>query len=153
MRTRLLIGGAGVLLGLFGVFRLLTQIPGGDLIALFVWLVAALLVHDGLVSPVVVAVGVLVTKAVPPRTRRYLQGALVTGALITVIAVPLITRENSQPQVKSILQQNYSANLVVLLGIVAGGALALYILRVVRDRSRTSVTNERPSDDQSSASA
>ena len=51
MRTRLLIGGAGVLLGLFGVFRLVTQIPSDDLIALFVWLVAALLVHDGLVSP------------------------------------------------------------------------------------------------------
>ncbi|MFN2560105.1 MAG: hypothetical protein ABR571_02250 [Jatrophihabitans sp.] len=153
MRTRLLTGGAGVLLGLFGVFRLVTQIPSDDLIALFVWLLAALLIHDGLVSPVVVAVGVLVTKAVSPRTRRYLQGALVTGALITVIAVPLITRENSQPQVKSILQQDYSANLVVLLGIVAGGALALYVLRVFRDRSRTSVTNDRPSDDHPSSPA
>jgi hypothetical protein len=151
MVTRLLIGGAGVLLGLFGVFRLVTQIPSDDLIALFVWLVAALLVHDGLVSPVVVAVGVLVTKAVPPRTRRYLQGALVTGALITVIALPLIKRQDSQPQVKAILQQNFSANLAVLLGIVAGGALALYVLRVLRDRS--SRTNERPSDDQRSATA
>ena len=69
----------------------------------------------------------LVTKAVPPRTRRYLQGALVTGALITVIALPLIKRQDSQPQVKAILQQNFSANLAVLLGIVAGGALALYV--------------------------
>jgi hypothetical protein len=151
MRTRLLIGGAGVLLALFGVFRLLTQIPNDDLLALFVWLGAALLVHDGLLSPVVVAVGVLVTKAVPPRIRRYLQGALVTGALITVIALPLIKRENSQPRVKAILQQNYGANLAVLLGIVAGGAVALYALRVVRDRQRASVTNERPSDDQRSA--
>jgi hypothetical protein len=151
MRTRLMIGGAGVLLGLFGVFRLLTQIPGDDLIALFVWLVAALLIHDGLVSPVVVAIGVLVARAVPPRTRRYLQGALVAGALITVVALPLIKRQDSQPQVKAILQQNFGANLVVLLAVVAGGALALYVLRVIRDR--TSVTNERPSDDQRSTTA
>jgi hypothetical protein len=153
MRTRLLIGGAGVLLGLFGVFRLLTQIPSDDLIALLVWLVAALLVHDGIVSPVVVALGALVTKAVPRRGRRYLQGALVTGASITVIALPLIRRENSQPQVKAILQQNYGANLAVLLGIVAGGALVLYVLRVIRDSQRASVTNERPSDDQRSTTA
>ncbi len=92
-------------------------------------------------------------KAVPPRARRYLQGALVTGALITVIALPLIKRQNSQPRVKAILQQNFSANLAVLLGIVAGGALALYAVRVLRDRQRASVTNDRPSDDQRSTTA
>jgi hypothetical protein len=154
MRTRLLIGGAGILLGLFGVFRLVTQIPSGDLIALFLWLAAALLIHDGLLAPVIVGVGTLVRKAVPPRARRYLQGGLVTGALITVIALPLIKRQNSQPRVKAILQQNFSANLAVLLGIVAGGALALYAVRVLRDRQqRASVTNDRPSDDQRSTTA
>jgi hypothetical protein len=153
MRIRLLLGAAGLLLGLFGVYRLLTQIPSGDLIALFVWLGAALLLHDGLLSPAVVAIGALVTKAVPPRARRYLQGALVAGALITVIALPLIKRENSQPAAKAVLQQNFTGNLGVLLGIVAGGALVLYVLRVLRERHRVSVTNERPADDQPSATA
>jgi hypothetical protein len=153
MRTRLLLGTAGLLLGLFGVYRLLTQIPSGDLIALFVWLIAALLLHDGLLSPAVVVVGALVTSAVPPRARRYLQGALVTGALITVIAVPLIKRENSQAPAKAVLQQNFTGNLAVLLGIVGGGALVLYVVRVIGERHRVSVTNDRPPDDHPSPAA
>jgi hypothetical protein len=147
MRLRLTIGAAGVLLGLFGLFRLLTQIPAGDLVMLFVWLVGALVIHDGILSPAVVAVGAAVAQ-LPVRARRYLQGALVSGALVTVIALPLIHRENTQPGVKALLRQDYAAHLGLLLGLIGAGALALYALRVVRDRQRPSTTNERPADDQ-----
>ena len=41
MRLRLPLGIAGVLLGLFGVFRLLTQVPPFPLVILALWLVGA----------------------------------------------------------------------------------------------------------------
>ena len=86
----MLIAVPGVLLGLFGVFRLQTQIDGADLLMLFVWLVVALIIHDGILSPVVATFGAGISRVVPPRARRFLQGGLIAAALITVVALPLI---------------------------------------------------------------
>jgi hypothetical protein len=152
MRLRIVLGTVGVLLGLFGVFRLLTQVPLGDVVFLLVWLVGALIVHDGILSPLVLAVGGLVARTVPPRARRFVQGGLVSGALITLIALPMIYRAHSQPTVKAILEQNFAANLGVLLAIVAGGAVLLYLLRVVRDHQAVSATNSRSPADHDSSS-
>ncbi len=122
---------AGGLLLTFGVFRLITQLDGGDLFALGIWLVAAVVLHDGLVAPMTIGVGVALTR-VPPRARRYLQGALLVAALMTVIAVPLIGRRGTQPGSKAILLRDYGANLALLIGLTASLALVLYALRVLR---------------------
>ena len=166
MRTRIAIGSAGALLALFGGYRLLTQIPGDDLLVLGVWLLGALVIHDGLLSPLVAGLGGLIARLVPPRARGVLQGALVVAAAVTVIALPLIHREDTQPPVKAILQQDYAANLGRLLGLIAAGAVLLYAVRVARDRqragrrarqrddeTRVSSANDRPSTDHESPSA
>jgi hypothetical protein len=134
-RWRVVLAVAGILLGLFGVGRLVTQVPVHSLIGLAVWLVAALIIHDGIASPLVIAVGALLAR-VPPRGRRYLQAGMITGAMITVIAVPMIVRQDSQPVSKAILSQHYGSNLSLLLGLVAVGTLVAYAVRVARDQSR-----------------
>jgi hypothetical protein len=149
-RTRIALGAAGVTLGLFGVFRLLTQVSGYDLIVLFCWLIGALVIHDGLLSPLIAGIGVAVHRLVPGRARRYLQGGLVAGALVTVVAAPLIYRQGSQPEAKAILQQHFGANLATLLALVAGLVLLLYVVRVLRDHHEVSTAKARPSHDQSS---
>jgi hypothetical protein len=144
MRTRVALGAAGVLLGLFGIFRLLTQIDSYDLLVLFVWLIGALIIHDGILSPLVLGVGAVLAKTLPPRARTFVQGGLIAGAAVTVIAIPMIYRAHSQPKVKAILDQNFGANLATLLAIVAVGAVLLYLVRLVRDRQGASATNSRP---------
>ena len=116
----------------FGVFRLITELDAGDLFVLGVWLVAAIAIHDGLIAPITVGTGVALI-SVPSRCRRYLQGALLVGALITVIAIPLIGRQGTQPESKAILLRDYGANLALLLGLSAAIALLLYALRVLRE--------------------
>ena len=133
MRIRMLIAGAGLLLGLFGVFRLLTQVRIGDLAILGLWIAGALLIHDGVLSPAVVAVGWVIEHTVPARARRHLQAALVVGALITVVASPMIYRQGSGPVSKALLQQNYARNLTVLLAVIASFTLGAYALRVLHD--------------------
>jgi hypothetical protein len=136
MRLRLALGAGGVLLALFGVFRLITQIPSADLLVLAIWLGAALLIHDGILSPAVVTLGWVISHVVPPRARRYLQAALIIGALVTVIAIPMIHRRDSQPKNKAILQQNFGGNLTLVLVVVAALSSVAYAIHVTRDRIR-----------------
>jgi hypothetical protein len=134
---RIVLAVAGIALGAFGVFRLVTEIAPHSLLILAVWLVAALIIHDALLAPSVVGVGWLLRRFVPDRGRRYLQIALIMIALVTVTAVPMIFLRGSQPAVKALLLRNYGANLIMIIGIIAVLSLIMYGVRVVRDRSTT----------------
>jgi len=128
---RLGLGVAGGLLIGLGSFRLATNLDHSDLIALLWWLAAALVLHDVFIAPLTVGTGVLLTR-VPARARRYLQGALVVGALITVIAIPLVGRQGTQPAAKALLLRDYAGNLALMLGLTAAIALVLYLTRLLR---------------------
>lgn len=144
LRLRVLLGAAGVALGAYGVYRLYTQEPHDKMLVLLVWLAAAVIIHDGVLSPVVIAAGWAISHVVPPRARRYLQAALIIGALITIVAIPLIYRRGSQPASKAILLQDYGGHLGLLLGIVGAVSLLAYAVHVAHDaRGRTSALSPR----------
>ena len=132
-RWRYALVAAGVLLLLYGGARLVAEAPQA-LPGLVLWMVGIVVIHDGLLSPLVVGVGWLLARSVPPSGRRYLQAALVVGGLITIIAIPLIARRGTQPPAKALLLQNYGANLAILLGLVAALNLAAYLVTAARDR-------------------
>jgi hypothetical protein len=137
---RIALATAGILLGLFGVFRLLTETPFTNLLWLMLWLVAAVAIHDGVLSPLVIGVGWVLAKTVPARARRYLQAPLIAGGLITVVAIPMMLRQGLDPPPKALLLQDFRVNLAVLLGIVATVSLLLYALAVARrDEHRSMV--------------
>lgn len=139
--ARRLLGAAGLALLAYGAVQLFLVVAWTDLVLLLVWMVAAVVVHDGLLSPLVLAVGAALRR-LPGRGRAYVQGALVTGALVTVVALPLIHLEGGQPVEKALLLQDYGRNLAVLLGLVALVALALGAARAGRpDGARRSRAN------------
>jgi hypothetical protein len=145
---RVVIGAAGVLLATFGAFRLLTEIPAGDLLWLAVWLSGALVLHDAVLSPGIVGVGILLRR-VPARARTYVQGALIAGGIVTVVAIPLIYRAGTQPAAEVLLEQDFGANLAVLLAVVSVVAVLAYLYRVTRERSSAGPASTRshpPSD-------
>ena len=124
---------AGLALLVYGVARLFLVVAWSDLFLLLVWMVVATAVHDGVLSPLVLGVGASLRRWVPDRGRRYVQLALLTGAMITVVAVPMIYLEGSQPPQKAILLQHYGINLTGVLAVVAVVSLGLYAVRVARD--------------------
>ena len=145
-RTRVVIGATGVLLGSFGAFRLLSEVPGSALLALAVWAVAALVLHDAVLSPLVVGLGTALRR-VPARARTYVQGALITGGMVTVIAVPLMYRAGTQPRAEAILNQDYGTNLITLLAGIAAVALLGYLRRVVQPQRKPSAPHQPPADE------
>ena len=132
--VRVSIGTAGGLLAAYGTLRLLIEVSGGDLLALALWLAGALVVQDAVLSPGIIGLGI-VLRRIPARARTYVQGALVAGGIVTVVAVPLIYLRGTQPPAEVILEQDFGANLAVLLGVISAVAVLAYVGRVARDRA------------------
>jgi hypothetical protein len=132
-RARLLVGSAGILLLAYGSLRLLMQNSLDDLLWIGVWLAAAVAIHDGLLSPAVLAVGRALT-VLPERARRYVQLTLVVGAAVTVVALPMVYRNATAtpPESKTLLVRDYGTNLGLLLAVVATVGLLLYAVQVAR---------------------
>ncbi len=130
---RIGLGVVGGLLLAYGAARLLHGLPLPTLLVLGGWLLAALVVHHGLLSPAVLAAGAAV-RGIPDRARGFVQAALIMVAAVTVIAIPLIIRQFSQPASKAMLLQHYGGNLALLVGIIALATLIAYAIRVARDR-------------------
>ena len=143
--ARIALALGGILLALYGAGRILTSVPPPVLVVLGLWLVGALLIQHGIVSPLVVAVGGLLRRLVPDRGRRFLQAGLIVAALVTVVAIPLIARQGTQPPAKALLLQNYPANLTLLLGLIAGVSLVGYAVRVARGQVRPAESEATPS--------
>ncbi len=131
---------AGILLMLFGAMRLLTEVPVNMLVVLATWMIAAIVIHDGIVSPLIIAVGWTLARWIPPRARRYVQFTLLVAASVAVIAIPLAYREDTQPVAESMLLQNYLGNLTLIVGIVAALSLVAYAIRVANDNRGPSVS-------------
>jgi hypothetical protein len=124
----------GIVLVLYGAGRILFSVPPPVLVVLGGWLVGALLVQHGVVSPLVVAVSAALRRLMPDRGRRFLQVGLIMAGMVTVVAIPLIIRQGTQPPAKALLLQDYAVNLAVLLGLIAALTLVGYAVRVARDR-------------------
>jgi hypothetical protein len=135
---------AGIVVGLYGVGRLLVGTGLGGLLILAAWLVGAVVLHDAVLAPAVVGVGWTLGRFVPPRARRWLQAFLVAAGLVTVVAIWLVAREGTQEPAKAILQQDYLANLTLLLGLLAGASLLGYLVqRATSGRVRSRSTARR----------
>lgn len=121
MKTlRWILGGAGLLLIAIGG-RLLSVLP--DPLDVMVWLGGALVLHDGVIAPLVLAAGLLVAAA---PARGVVRGALLTAGVLVLVTLPLLLRPGAPPN-PSALPLPYGRNLAFVLGavVVAAAAVAL----------------------------
>jgi uncharacterized membrane protein len=139
--ARIALAAVGIVLVLYGAGRILFSVPPAVLLVLGAWMLGALMVQHGVVSPLVVAVGAALRRGLPDRGRRFVQAGLIVAGMVTVVAIPLILRQGTQPPAKALLLQNYATNLTVLLGLIAGVTLVAYALRVARDRRGAHATD------------
>lgn len=150
MRTaRWLTGGLGVLLLGYGILRIAQFSDATQPRQLGGWLVAALVLHDGILAWLVVGIGWLLGRFVPGRARAYLQGGLITAGLVSLVAAPMIYRRGRSQPGQALLERDYLANLLIIFACIAAVTGAAYLLRVRRDRQ---VASGPPATGQASAS-
>ncbi len=148
-KGRVAFGAVGVLVICYGALRLLQDSKDTKPFEVAKWLVGAVVIHDGILAPITVGIGWLITRYVPGRARAYVQSALATAAMVSVVAWPLIHRRGKSEPGTTLERQNYGVNLAIVLGIIAAAAIGLYAVRVIRDGRRASSMKRLPASDQS----
>ena len=135
---RLALLGVGVLLLAWGAFVLfdsvrLTRIPGVAL-----WIAAAIVLHDAILAPIVFAVGIALRRAgrrVTGTVIAIVQGAIVVGSIVSLIAVPTLVAKNFAPANPTVLPLNYGLNLAIFWLLLALVTVGLSVWTFLRWRS------------------
>ena len=113
--------------GLHGLFQHSLDTRPANL-ARFV--LAGALLHDLVVAPAVILVAVALSHAVPARARAAVQAALAVSAIVALFSYPLVRAYGLAAHNPTSLPHNYTANLLVVLGLVWAVAAAAAIRRV-----------------------
>lgn len=125
---RTLLGAAGVAAIGFGLWHALDFEPA-QLVSAAVWLAGAVVVHDFVLSPVVVLIGALLARSVPADWRTPSAVAFVIWGSLTLIALPVLSGLGERPDNPSLLDRPYAAawwggTALVVLVVLAYGLLA-----------------------------
>lgn len=132
--------GTGVL-GLVWSAYVLTQTvaPLGAL-NVAIWLAAAIVLHDGILSPLAFGANFLlrlVGRRIPAAVLAVVQVAVVVGVVLTLMVLPEIKAKALGPRNPSVVPLDYTLNLAVMwvgLAVLAGIASVL-VLRVLDRRA------------------
>jgi hypothetical protein len=123
----------GLALLAVGAYVVSDEVNPKRYIGILTWLVAALIIHDGIIAPGVFVLSLFFRRlqaTVPPFVIAVVQGALVIGGIVTLIVVPEIIKKWIGTLSSSILPQNYALHLgvfYVVLALLVVGAVGVYV--------------------------
>ena len=129
-RVGLILGVAIFAFGLFGLLSNATQTLPGDWLA---WVVSAVLVHDVIVAPVVIAGGFLLARVVPASARGGLQATLAVCAVVALVSVPVVLAKGRAADNPSLLPHDYGRNLAIVLALIVVAGLLITLARARRE--------------------
>lgn len=106
------------------------------------WWLGGPLIVDLIAVPFVVIVGVTIRRVVPPGWRRYVSAASALTVLLTLVAFPFLTGLGRRPDNPSLLDRDYWAGYLAVLGLVWAAPLLARLVKAIRG-DRWSLTNRR----------
>ncbi|MBT2555921.1 hypothetical protein [Arthrobacter sp. ISL-5] len=127
--VRIVLGLAGTALIGYGLLGLPTQLGPAQLLGLLTWMAFAILLHDGVIVPLLTLTGAGLTRTgsrLGPVSAAILRGALMTGAAVSLIA-GLLLKAQSEARNISALEGNYAEHLLWFwAALAAAAAVAIY---------------------------
>ncbi|MDF1605541.1 hypothetical protein [Nocardioides sp. YIM 152315] len=125
-------GALGVLLAAYGAWLLVSR--GHDLLDVAVWLTAGVVLHDGVLAVVTVALGALAVRLLPaPARAPAVVGFVVLGSA-TLLAVPVLGRFGARPDNPTLLDRDYTSGWLVLAGLTLVAVVGAALVRSRRRR-------------------
>lgn len=97
-------------------------------------MVGGALLHDLLVAPIVILVGVALARVVRGRARSTVQAALMVTGVLAVFSYPLVRAYGKATHNPTSLPHNYAANLAIVLGVVWAAAATAVLVRMSKAR-------------------
>ena len=148
--VRIGLGVAGIGVIGYGLLGLPTQLGPSQLLGLLTWLAAAVLLHDGVIVPLSTLAGAGLTRlgfGLRPVSAAVLRGALMTGAVVTLIT-EILLKAQSVARNTSVLEADYAGHLLWFWTILTlSAAAAIYACehsaRATPATSRLSSTGKR----------
>ncbi|MBC7275406.1 hypothetical protein [Nocardioides sp.] len=115
----------------YGAWLLLSTQDLGQVVEVMIWLAAAVVIHDGILAPAVLALGWLGGRLLPRAVARGAVTVLVLLGPVTLVAIPVLGRFGAKPDNPTLLDRDYVQGLLVfaVLCMCAGVAVALGELR------------------------
>lgn len=120
----------------YGAWLLLSRQDIGQIAEVAIWLAAAVVIHDGILAPAVLALGWLGGRLLPRAVARGAVTVLVLLGPTVLVAIPVLGRFGAKPDNPTLLDRDYTLGLLgfAVLCVCAGVAVALGELR---SRQRT----------------
>jgi hypothetical protein len=136
MGARLTAGAVGVAMLTYGAWHLLNAHDVGPTESIGKWLLGGVIVHDGILAPIVFAGCALAWRFTGVRLRRGLAVFVLAGGSVAIVALPSALRsgDNSNPTVTPL---DYPRNLAVVLGGLAVCVLLYVVGGHLNDRRRS----------------
>lgn len=148
-RTRWTLGVLGIAVIVVGLALFFQEIPAVRYPGVAFWLAGALVLHDGLIAGVVVAVAIVLRKlGLRARTRAILAGAAVVGGIMAIVVLPAAWKAAIGTANPTVLPLDYLGNLVWFeIGVAVVTAVIVVVLRMVdRRRANAGAAPRTPSE-------
>jgi Kef-type K+ transport system membrane component KefB len=102
------------------------------------WIIGSAVVHDLVLLPLVLSIGVLARRAVPEAAWAPVRWALATTGVLLLVSWPFVRGYGRRSGNPSLLPRDYGSGLLVALAVVWLAAVLLAALRIRRGRWRAS---------------
>jgi hypothetical protein len=109
---------------------------------LIVWMICALIIHDGIIAPIVFGVGVVMRKTgktIPVAVLGMVQAAIVVGSVFSIIVFPEIYAKHLGTANVTVLPFDYALRLALLwaaIAILTAGLVLAYYAVTRRQKDR-----------------
>lgn len=118
--VRAVLVAGGFAMGLWGLW-LMRDFRFDQLLSAVVWLAGGVVAHDGILAPVVVAIGVVLARFTPRHVRKPMTVGLILWGTVTVAVANVLSGQGGKPDNDTILNRPYVATWLVMTLVVFAG--------------------------------